>query len=146
MAQSIHGEEYEVTQDIIVRVLKPTDLALLQEPLCPEPEVHILLPSLAQIKSVTDKLGKLAPVCTVRANRGGEFRIGAESAHGTVETEWRNLKHPEMSTSLTVFGALHQPLKYAEKNRRRRLNKLLRLFNLTSSTLSPSAPKHSRPF
>ncbi|KAF2238294.1 Hus1-like protein [Viridothelium virens] len=49
-----------ITQDIPVRVLTASSVAGLHEPRCREPDVHILLPPLLQLKAVSDRFTKLA--------------------------------------------------------------------------------------
>lgn len=49
-----------VTQEVPVRVLEPSIVEALHEPRCREPDVHIILPSLIQLKSISERFTKLA--------------------------------------------------------------------------------------
>ncbi|KAI9685562.1 MAG: hypothetical protein M1822_004420 [Bathelium mastoideum] len=49
-----------ITQEVPVRVLTATSVEGLHEPRCREPDVHIMLPPLLQLKSVSDRFTKLA--------------------------------------------------------------------------------------
>lgn len=55
-----HDRETTITQDIPVIVLAPASVALIHEPRCPQPDVHIILPPLMHIKAVSERFTKLA--------------------------------------------------------------------------------------
>ncbi|KAL1955828.1 hypothetical protein VTO42DRAFT_8067 [Malbranchea cinnamomea] len=52
--------ETVITQEIPVRVLHPTAVENLHQPRCPEPDVHIVLPPLIQLKAISERFIKLA--------------------------------------------------------------------------------------
>ncbi|EEH33539.2 cell cycle checkpoint protein (Hus1) [Paracoccidioides lutzii Pb01] len=52
--------ETVITQEIPVRVLPPSIVEGLHEPRCRSPDVHIVLPSLIQLKSISERFTKLA--------------------------------------------------------------------------------------
>ncbi|OAX84959.1 hypothetical protein ACJ72_00661 [Emergomyces africanus] len=52
--------ETVITQEIPVRVLPPSSVEGLHEPRCRSPDVHIVLPSLIQLKSISERFTKLA--------------------------------------------------------------------------------------
>jgi HUS1 checkpoint protein len=54
------NRETVVTQEIPVRVLPPDIVANLHEPHTRDPDVHIILPPLIQLKSISDRFTKLA--------------------------------------------------------------------------------------
>ncbi|GAA6007126.1 uncharacterized protein JCM10292_004125 [Rhodotorula paludigena] len=90
------GKRLEITQDIAVRVKKAADIELLKEPLCPPPDVILLLPPLQLLRTVVERLKTVSPYLTLSANNAGELRIRAEADEAKVETEWRGLKKPSM--------------------------------------------------
>ncbi|OQE04772.1 hypothetical protein PENVUL_c030G06776 [Penicillium vulpinum] len=49
-----------ITQEIPIKILHESTVEGLHEPHCPDPEVHIILPNLAQLKSISDRFTKLA--------------------------------------------------------------------------------------
>jgi HUS1 checkpoint protein len=49
-----------VTQDIPVRVLRQDSVEGIHEPRVREPDAHIILPSLIQLKAISDRFSKLA--------------------------------------------------------------------------------------
>ncbi|GAA5985845.1 hypothetical protein JCM11641_005318 [Rhodosporidiobolus odoratus] len=88
------GKRLEITQDVAVKVKKAAEIELLKEPLCPTPDVILLLPSLQILRTVVERLKTISPLITISANNGGELRLRAESDEAKVETEWRGLKRP----------------------------------------------------
>lgn len=58
---NLHRErEKIITQDIPVRVLHPESVETIMQPKVREPDVHIQLPPLLQLKAVSDRYTKLA--------------------------------------------------------------------------------------
>ncbi|KAJ5712666.1 hypothetical protein N7493_009134 [Penicillium malachiteum] len=49
-----------ITQEIPIKILHEGAVEGLHEPHCPDPDVHIFLPGLAQLKSISDRFTKLA--------------------------------------------------------------------------------------
>ncbi|CEQ41596.1 SPOSA6832_03315 [Sporobolomyces salmonicolor] len=91
------GKRLEITQDVFVKVKKAAEIALLKEPLCPEPEVQLVLPPLQLVRTVAERMKTISPYITITANNLGEFRMRAEADEANVETEWRGLKRARMS-------------------------------------------------
>ncbi|KAM0749484.1 cell cycle checkpoint [Meredithblackwellia eburnea MCA 4105] len=88
------GRSVSITHDVSVVVKKQSEVDAMKEPLCPAPDVNILLPPLQNLKTVCERLKTIAPTITISANFRGEFRLKASSDEAKVETEWRELKHP----------------------------------------------------
>ncbi|KAG8531983.1 uncharacterized protein KY384_003619 [Bacidia gigantensis] len=59
-APTSFDRETTITQEIPIMVLPAAEVSHLHEPVCPQPDIHILLPPLAQIKSVSERFTKLA--------------------------------------------------------------------------------------
>ena len=49
-----------ITQEVPIKILHESAVDGLHEPHCPDPEVHIILPNLAHLKSISDRFTKLA--------------------------------------------------------------------------------------
>jgi HUS1 checkpoint protein len=92
------GHSVEITQEVAVRVLKLAELEeMAKEPMCPEPDVHILLPLASDgMRDVVDRMKNLGNIITVSANLQGVLKLRVASDLAKVETEWRDLKHPEI--------------------------------------------------
>lgn len=119
------GREREtvVTQEVPVRVLSPETVSGLHEPRCREPDVHILLPPLMQLKSISDRFTKLALVGAKSSASGGMNAASAQrtrlemaaNMHGclklsirtdamNISSVWTGLSNPELDPSQVVGG------------------------------------------
>jgi len=113
--------ETVVTQDIPIRVLAPASVEGLHEPRCREPDVHIVLPNLMQLKSMSDRYTKLAVTTksTTRAGlsapaAGSRLELGA-NMHGclslalktdamSISSLWTGLENPELDPDQVADG------------------------------------------
>ncbi|RDW89101.1 cell cycle checkpoint protein-like protein [Coleophoma cylindrospora] len=102
--------EAVVTQDIPVRVLTPESVEGIHEPRVREPDAHVLLPSLIQLKAVSDRFTKLAmatgngatksgaavPKLELRANMHGSLKLSISTDALNIESVWTGLENPEL--------------------------------------------------
>ena len=100
-----------VTQDVPVKVLHPTDVGTLHEPRLREPDVHIYMPSLSQLKSISDKFTKLAiattmssssknaPRLEMSANMHGSLRLAIKTDALKTASLWTGLVNPELDAT-----------------------------------------------
>lgn len=105
--------ETTVTQDIPVRVLAPASVEGLHEPRCREPDVHITLPNLMQLKSISDRFTKLAlstkastrtgfnnstagPKLELSGNMHGCLRLSLNTDSLRISSLWTGLENPEL--------------------------------------------------
>jgi HUS1 checkpoint protein len=91
--------ETVITQEIPVKVLHQSVVEGLHEPRCRDPDVHIILPSLAQLKAISDRFTKLA---TNTSGSGG--RSGAAGA---------SLSSSALGPKLELSANMHGSLKLA---------------------------------
>ncbi|KAI4693944.1 uncharacterized protein J4E84_002520 [Alternaria hordeiaustralica] len=112
------NRETIVTQEIPVRVLAPDTVAHLHEPVCREPDVHIILPPLMQLKSISDRFTKLALADTkastattasrtrleVAANMHGCLRMRIRSDAMNISSIWTDLSNPELDPGHVAGG------------------------------------------
>ncbi|RPB16206.1 Hus1-like protein [Morchella conica CCBAS932] len=85
-----------VTQEVPVRVLAPATVAGLCEPEVPPPQVSVVLPGLAAVRGVVERMNRLGVKrvrLEARRTQGGgrEFRMGVVGEEVTVESVWRGL-------------------------------------------------------
>ncbi|KAK7043886.1 Checkpoint protein hus1 [Paramarasmius palmivorus] len=92
------GRKVNVTHDVRIDVMKPADVDKLSEPMCPEPDTHILLPPLQKLRTIIDKLKPMSEILSVRASNSGCFQLSINTESVKVETEWQNLTNPKMGT------------------------------------------------
>ncbi|KAK7730147.1 Checkpoint protein hus1 [Botryosphaeria dothidea] len=114
------GRECEtiVTQDVPVRVLNPSNVEGIHEPRCREPDVHILLPPLLQLKSISDRFTKLAlaakangagggatgPRLEMAANMHGCLKLSIRTDAMNISSVWTGLSNPELDPSQVEGG------------------------------------------
>lgn len=115
--------EKVITQDIPVRVLHPDTVETIMQPKVREPDVHIQLPPLMQLKAISDRFTKLATTTTnttsssgggrergaggsssssnspkleLSANMHGGLRLRIATEALDIESVWRDLENPEL--------------------------------------------------
>ena len=119
-----HDRETTITQEVPVIVLAAATVASIHEPQCPQPDVHIMLPSLLQLKAISERFTKLAlststsasnrvrlldaPSSQSRlilsANAHGVLRIGVETPSLKIESKWEGLTNPELDPEQVEGG------------------------------------------
>ena len=112
------NRETIVTQEIPVRVLAPETVAGLHEPNCREPDVHIMLPPLMQLKSISDRFTKLALADTksgsgstasrtrleVAANMHGCLKMSIRTDAMNISSVWTDLSNPDLDPNQVTGG------------------------------------------
>ncbi|GAP87597.1 putative hus1 checkpoint protein [Rosellinia necatrix] len=105
--------EKVITQDIPVRVLHPETVETIMQPKVREPDVHIQLPPLLQLKAISDRFTKLAiasrssmsssssgpaanPRLELSANMHGDLRLRLDTDTLDVESRWGGLENPQL--------------------------------------------------
>jgi HUS1 checkpoint protein len=113
-----------ITQDIPVRVLHPDTVETIMQPKVREPDVHIHLPSLGQLKAITDRFIKIISAAygnvdedgnpkpltkagflsngfdpfkfklELSANMHGSLRLRLKTDMMDLMTQWNNLENP----------------------------------------------------
>jgi len=129
---AVTNRETTITQDIAVRVLAANVVSGIHEPRCKEPEVHIMLPSLIQLKSVSERFTKLAlaskrapssapkagftdssgmvdagstgPRLEIAANMHGELKMGIRTDALRIESKWTGLSNPDLDSNVVEGG------------------------------------------
>ncbi|KAF8921257.1 checkpoint protein Hus1/Mec3 [Mucidula mucida] len=91
------GRRVKVTHDVKIEVMRPSDVDKLSEPMCPEPDTHILLPPLQKLRTIVDRLRPMSDILAIRANNSGCLQISIHTESVKVETEWRDCENPTMA-------------------------------------------------
>ncbi|KDQ58941.1 hypothetical protein JAAARDRAFT_56944 [Jaapia argillacea MUCL 33604] len=91
------GRRKSLNYDVNIEVLKPADVKRLTEPLCPEPDVHILLPPLPNLRPPTDHLKQLSQTLVISASNSGIFEMGVKTVGVGVQVRWENCVVPKMA-------------------------------------------------
>ncbi|ROW09112.1 hypothetical protein VPNG_05729 [Cytospora leucostoma] len=92
--------EKVITQDIPVRVLHPDTVETIMQPKVREPDVHIQLPPLPQLKAISDRFTKLA-LTTVSGGGGGGAGAGSGRPPNTSSSS-----SPKLELSANMHGGL----------------------------------------
>lgn len=114
------NRETIITQEVPVRVLGPDIVAGLHEPQCREPDVHIILPPLLQLKSISDRFTKLALAgvrsgpgsSTARtrldmaANMHGCLKMSIKTDAMSISSVWTDLSNPDLDPNQVVGGEI----------------------------------------
>ncbi|RXW16902.1 hypothetical protein EST38_g8956 [Candolleomyces aberdarensis] len=91
------GRAVHVMHDVRIEVMRPADVARMIEPMCPEPDIHILLPSLQKLRTIVERLRPMSNIMAIRANGNGVLQFGINTDSVKVETEWRECANPKTS-------------------------------------------------
>lgn len=128
--QDSHDRETTITQSIPVAVLAAATVAQIHEPTCREPDVHIMLPPLLQLKAISERFTKLAlspstsstaassrnfnPTqgasassssrLVLSANMHGGLKIGVQTSALKIESKWEGLQNPELDPGVVEGG------------------------------------------
>jgi HUS1 checkpoint protein len=119
-----------ITQDIPVRVLHPDTVETIMQPKVREPDVHIQLPPLLQLKAISDRFTKLAlassssssstgttsrgggtqnPKLTLSANMHGSLRLRLTTETLDITSVWNGLENPELDPSQLAMPLEEHP-------------------------------------
>lgn len=96
LQQSRAERRIQVIQDVPVRVLSPQQQQAFHEPLVPEPQVHIMMPPLGSLKTISDRMKSLSSAVVIEANMAGEFVMKMDTDAVSVETRFEGLINPEL--------------------------------------------------
>ena len=113
--------ETTITQDIPIRVLAPASVDGLHEPRCRDPDVHITLPNLMQLKSISDRFTRLAmstkstsrtgfanstagPRLELSGNMHGCLRLALNTDNLRISSLWTGLENPELDPDQVADG------------------------------------------
>jgi HUS1 checkpoint protein len=117
-----HDRETIVTQDIPIRVLSVASVESIHEPRVREPDAHVLLPSLIQLKAVSDRFTKLAaatmsgvnasglsssanvPKLELSANMHGSLKLSIATDALSISSLWTDLSNPELDPNQAEDG------------------------------------------
>ena len=114
-----------ITQDIPVKVLTMAAVEGIHEPQCREPDIHIALPPLTQLKSISERFTRLAlasaktststssaatasnasPRLEISATMHGTLRLSLTTPSLSISSTWRSLLNPELDASQIEGGS-----------------------------------------
>ncbi|MCJ1307536.1 hypothetical protein MMC25_001182 [Agyrium rufum] len=95
------SRETTITQEIPVRVMPVSAVEGIHEPRCRDPDVHIQLPSLAQLKAVSERYTKLAISSALGSGGGSSSSTGGAAKGGATGRFGRDKSGPGFSGALS---------------------------------------------
>jgi HUS1 checkpoint protein len=110
-----------VTQDIPIRILAASSVEGIHQPQVREPDAYIILPSLTQLKAISDRFTKLAidstpstgmglnssaniPKLELSANMYGSLKLRISTDSLNISSVWTDLGVPELDPSQVEGG------------------------------------------
>jgi len=93
--QSRVGHKLRVAHDVRIEVMKPADVAKMTEPLCPTPDLHILLPPLQKMRTIVERLRPMSDVLAFQANNNKRLVVAIKTEGVYAQTEWTNCQNPK---------------------------------------------------
>ncbi|EIW73416.1 hypothetical protein TREMEDRAFT_25550 [Tremella mesenterica DSM 1558] len=90
------GREMSIIQDVKVVVLSVKRQNELNEPLCPPPEVHVVLPKLVELRNIIHRLGHITDDVTVSGNRDGKLELRGRGRNADLTITWKELQIPAL--------------------------------------------------
>ncbi|RLM01542.1 hypothetical protein CFD26_108314 [Aspergillus turcosus] len=118
--------ETVITQEIPVKVLHESAVEGLHEPRCRDPDVHIILPSLAHLKSISERFSKLAgdarpaasggivsstlsaPKLELSANMHGSLKLAIATDALRISSVWSDLVNPPLDPAQMSQSEIEQ--------------------------------------
>lgn len=98
--------ETRITQEIPIKILHEGTVEDLHEPHCPDPDVHIILPGLAQLKSISDRFTKIAASDAKGGQMGVVAADAASTATGSGIAALSASSAPKLELSANMHGKL----------------------------------------
>ncbi|KAG8754344.1 hypothetical protein FRC11_006703 [Ceratobasidium sp. 423] len=101
--ESRQGKKMLVTHDVRIMVMKTVEIEQVKEPLCPPPDLHIILPPLKELRTIVEHMQRLSDVVAISATPHGELVLAIQTDDVRVSTTWENCQRP------TVEGEAPNP-------------------------------------
>lgn len=103
--------ETVISQEVPVKVLHESAVEGLHEPTCRDPDVHIILPSLLQLKSISERFTKLATIdtktpSTTTTTTTNPTQPPPSSAVPTTTAPGGSTASPKLELSANMHGSL----------------------------------------
>ncbi|KAL1408920.1 Checkpoint protein hus1 [Vanrija albida] len=88
------GHMMHITHEVAVHIITSRRQSELNEPLCPPPDIHLVLPNLAELKVIVSRLSHLSDNVAISANHEGTMELRVKSTSLQMSTTWTNLAIP----------------------------------------------------
>lgn len=92
------GARLEVVQEVLIRILRTSELGAVAEPMCPPPDVYVVLPPLAELRGFAEQLRPLSNTALLEASDAhSSFRLAVQEADVAGDTTWTALERPQLA-------------------------------------------------
>ncbi|OCH86156.1 cell cycle checkpoint [Obba rivulosa] len=99
------NREIRVSHDVRIEVMRAHDVRKLSAPLCPNPDVNIILPPLTKLRTVVERIRPLAgEVIALYANGSGALKVSGRTDSARVDVAWSGLANPAMEPDSNSQG------------------------------------------
>ncbi|KZT40004.1 cell cycle checkpoint [Sistotremastrum suecicum HHB10207 ss-3] len=143
VTQTKQGKKVQIAHDVKIVIMKPTEAELLKEPLCPEPDVHIVLPPLQKLRTVVERLRSLSDVIGIFANGSGQLKLAIQTERIKSDTLWTGLTNPVMREPEPAEEHDHDPEEFhAVLISARSLLKFLTAHVIANTTIACICARH----
>lgn len=92
--ESRQGKKMLVTHDVRITVMKTADMEQVKEPLCPQPDLHLILPPLKDLRTIVEHMQRLSDVVAISATHRGELVLAIQTDDVRVSTGWEGCLRP----------------------------------------------------
>ncbi|KAK7691189.1 hypothetical protein QCA50_006292 [Cerrena zonata] len=150
--QSRSGKPVRITHDIQIEVFRTDVSERFAEPLCPEPEVQVLLPPIGKVRTVVDRLQVHSDLMLFQADGSGTLQLSATNDDVSVMVEWHKLQNPPLARVLSSQdpdGASQAPVERDPEEKYRVLvafksfQKFLNSHQLSTHTMASLCQNHA---
>ncbi|GJE85615.1 cell cycle checkpoint [Phanerochaete sordida] len=94
IGQSRSSRDMRIVQDVRIEMMRQQELDKLREPMCPEPDIHIMLPPLTKLRTVMERLRSQSDIIRVQANKAGRLDFAVSTDSIAIEVCWTGLQAP----------------------------------------------------
>ncbi|TYJ55504.1 hypothetical protein B9479_003776 [Cryptococcus floricola] len=92
-----------ITHEINVKILSARRQQELEEPLCPQPDIHVILPNLLDLRNVVARMGHLGDDMEVSANHEGKLELSVKGGAVNLATTWKELRLPSVNGESSFY-------------------------------------------
>jgi HUS1 checkpoint protein len=115
LLNTTHERETFITQEIPVKVLHESAVEGLHEPRCRDPDVHIVLPDLFQLKSISERFTKLAADSSPKAAAAAATMTSSnnlmDQPRDAIPSPGSGTRPPGVSPKLELSANMHGSLR-----------------------------------
>ncbi|EGC33662.1 hypothetical protein DICPUDRAFT_36380 [Dictyostelium purpureum] len=90
-----------LVQDVPIVLLTAQQMAQINEPILPDPVVHILMPNLKNVQKVVDKMKNISELLKITVSMNHRLSFAVETGNGSISTFYNGLEHPQFEKNIS---------------------------------------------